>query len=271
MTWAPTFNGFDLDDTNGVAVDRVRDVPNTKMRMADLLGDGVAIERFSRGGRQIDLSGSIKDVTTSGLDTRIAGLIGAFSDPSGGYLSLATGRQIYAYGRPGSLEIFRGSGNLGAEWSAQLFAETPFWQAIALSFKTKTLNAGVNTGTTTVTVQGSAPCVPLIRVVQKSGAAGTRDPLNLVVLNLGLAEPEYIRITNAALGNTSDRLILDPADESVYLENDSSASSKVPARIDGNFFRMEPGSNTIYFDALTTGGDLTITLYWNENYHSSGY
>lgn len=271
MTWAPTFNGFDLDDTNGVALDRVKDLPNTKMRLAELLADGVAVERFSRGGRKIDLSGSVKGSTTTELDTRIGELLEAFSDPSGGNLTLATGRQIYAYPRPGAIEVLEGASNLGATWSAQLLTESPFWESTLSSFKTKTLNAGVNTGTVTATNNGTAPVVPLIRIVQKTGATGTRDPLNLAVLNLSLSEPEYIRITNGALGNTTDRIILDPADESVYLENDSAAASHVPSRIDGNFFRLEPGGNTIYVDALTTGGELTITLYWNEQYHSSGY
>lgn len=271
MTWAPEYNGLTLDSTNGIALSSVKDSPGMKVKLGELLADGMAVERMSRGGRRIELNGSIVGTSTSNLDDRIGDFLEAFSDPSGGNLTLATGREIFAYPRPGTIEVLQGSSNLGATISAQLFTESPFWQATLLSFKTKTLNAGVNTGTVTATVSGNASVVPLIRITQKSGAVGTRDPLNLAVLNLSLAEPEYIRVTNAALGNTSDRLILDPDDESVYLENDSSSSSHVPTRIDGNFFRLQPGSNTIYFDALSTGGDLTITLYWNERYHSSGY
>tara|TARA_R110000824_G_scaffold82382_4_gene206486 strand:- start:1596 stop:2129 length:534 start_codon:yes stop_codon:yes gene_type:complete len=177
---------------------------------------------------------------------------------------------LFSYPRVGSLELIKGASNLAMTFSCDFYAEEAFWKNTTVTSASVTLS-GSNVGTLTVTNAGTAPVKPLIRITQKSGTSGVRDPLSLAIVNLTMVEQEYIRITNGALGNTSDRIILDSETETAYLENDSHASSKVPARIDGAFFPLLPGTNLLYLDALTTGGNLTVTLYYYTRFNSSGF
>ena len=272
MSWAIQYQSVNLNDTNGVTIEKVKDSPQVKMKVKEALSDGVAIERYSRGGRKIRIEGMVKGSTQSQLDTRVDSLIKIFSNPEGGDLYLNADRKIKAYPKIGALELVKGSSNLALSFTAELLTEETFWKATSTSTATKTLStSGTNTGTFTASVSGTAPVRPLIRITQKSGTSSARSTLNLTLTNLSLTEQEFIRITNGALGNDSDRIILDSDTETVYLENDSSSNSKVPKRVDGTFFELQPGSNTVYVDAMGSGGNLTVTLIWYEQYYSSGF
>lgn len=272
MSWTITFDGITFDNTTGTSIPKVKDKPIVKIKESPLLGDGIAIERYSRAGRRIKMSGTVIGTSTTQLDTRVSDIIEAFSNPSGGYLSLSSGRRIFAYPKIDTLELIKGSGNLALDFAVEFYTESPYWESTTVTTVAITLaTAGTNTLLQTVTVAGTAPTRPLIKISQKTGTVGVRDPLGLSISNLTLDSPEYIRITGAALGNDTDVIVLDAEDESVYLDNDTSSSSKVPKRIDGTFPRLQSGANAIYLDAQTTGGDLTVSLLYRDRYYSSGF
>lgn len=273
MSWTITFDGSALDESIGTSIDKVRDTPVTKIKETGLLSDGSAIEQYSKGGRRITLSGTVIGETTTQLDARVSAFVESFSNPSGGILSLAAGREIFAYPKLGSLELVKGSSNLALTFSVELYADSPYWRATTVTTDVIHLaTSSTNASTTTVAYAGTAPVRPVIEIKQHASAtAAARDPLVLSVGNVTLDSPEYIRITNAALGNLTDIIVLDATDESVYLKDDTSSSTKPPKRIDGAFFRLQNGDNTIFLDAHTTGGHISVSLLYKATYYSSGF
>ena len=273
MSWTITFDGNPLDDTIGASIDKVRDTPVTKIKETGLLSDGSAIEQYSKGGRRITLSGTVIGTSTSQLDTRVSNIIEGFSNPSGGLLSLASGREIFAYPKLGSLELVKGASNLALTFSCELYADSPYWHDSSVTTEVIHLaTSSTNASTTTVAYAGTAPVRPKIQIKQHASATvAARDPLTLSVGNITLDSPEYIRITNAALGNITDIIVLDSTDESVYLKDDTSSATKPPKRIDGAFFRLQKGDNSIFLDAHTTGGHISVSLIYRATYYSSGF
>lgn len=272
MSWTPSYDGAALDDSTGVAVKAIKDKPMVKVKTAELLGDGVAVERYSKSGRHITLSGTIIGQSQSNLDARVNSRVESFTNPSGGILTLESSREIFVYPKIGSLELIKGSSNLAIDFSVEFYSESPYWRGTTVQTKTLSLSSsGSNTSVATITNSGSAPVRPLIQITQKSGTSGVRDPLTLSIGNITIESPEYIRLTGAALGNDIDTIVLDSTDESVYLINDTSSSTKVPKRVDGAFFRLESGDNKVFLDAHTTGGNLTVSLVYKNNYYSSGF
>jgi len=273
MSWTITFDGNALDESIGASIDKVRDTPVTKIKETGLLSDGSAIEQYSKRGRRITLSGTVIGTSTTQLDTRVSNIVESFSNPSGGVLSLSAGREIYAYPKLGSIELVKGASNLALTFSVELYTESPYWRSTTVTTEDihlATLSA--NSTTATVAYAGTAPVRPVIQIKQHaSAAAAVRDPLVLSIGNISLDSPEYIKITNAALGNLADIIVLDGTDESVYLKNDTSSSTKPPRRIDGAFFRLQKGDNTIFLDAHTTGGHITASLIYRETFYSSGF
>lgn len=273
MSWTVIYDGNTLDDSVGIAFDKIRDTPVTKLKETGLLADGSAIEQYSKAGRRIAMSGTVIGTSTSNLDVRASLLIESFSNPSGGVLSLSTGREIYAYPKIGSLELVKGSSNLALTFSVEFYTESPYWRSSSLTTDVIHLaTSSTNSATATVAYAGTAPVRPLIEIKQHASAtAAARDPLTLSVGNITLDSPEYIRITNAALGNLTDIIVLDSTDESVYLKSDTSSSTKPPKRIDGAFFRLQNGDNAIFLDAHTTGGHISVSLIYKATYYSSGF
>ncbi|QDP46569.1 MAG: putative tail protein [Prokaryotic dsDNA virus sp.] len=271
MSWTVIYDGNTLDNSIGCAIDKIKDSPMVKLKESPLLSDGSAIEQYTKGGRRISMSGTIIGTSTSNLDSRVSNVIESFSNPSGGLLKLSD-REIYAYPKLGSLELIKGSSNLAMQFGVDFFTESPYWRATATTTETISLSSSsTNATTSAITYNGTAPVRPIIKIQQHTSASGARDPLTLSVGNVTLDSPEYIRISNAALGNTTDKIVLDSTDESVYLENDTSSSTKPPKRIDGAFFRLQNGSNTIFLDAHTTGGHITVSLVYKANYYSSNF
>jgi hypothetical protein len=272
MSWTITFDGNALDDTVGTSIDKVRDTPVTKIKETGLLSDGSAIEQYSRGGRRITLSGTVIGTSTTQLDARVSNFIESFSNPSGGTLSLASGREIFAYPKLGSLELVKGASNKALTFSVELYTESPYWRSSSVTTEVIHLSsAGTNSTVATVAYAGAAPVRPRIEIKQHSSASAARDPLTLSIGNITLDSPEYIRITNASLGNLTDIIVLDSTDESVYLKDDTSSATKPPKRIDGAFFRLQSGDNKIFLDAHTTGGHITVSLLYRETFYSSGF
>jgi hypothetical protein len=273
MSWTITFDGNALDESVGTSIDKVRDTPVTKLKETGLLSDGSAIEQYSKGGRRIILSGTVIGTSTTQLDARVSAFIESFSNPSGGVLSLASGREIFAYPKLGSLELVKGASNKALTFSVELYAESPYWNASTITTDTLHLSGvGTNSSLTTISYDGTAPVRPLLEIKQHTSAASAvRDPLTLSIGNITLDSPEYIRITGAALGNKTDIIVLDSTDESVYLKDDTSASTRTPKRIDGAFFRLQNGDNKIFLDAHLTGGHITVSLLYKKTYYSSGF
>ena len=269
MSWTMSFGGQGLEEADGVTVEKVEDLPVVKMKLKEVLSEGQAIERFSRGGRRIKLTMVVRQANSTALGVALDTLTDLLSDPTGGYLSLNGTRKIWAYPKPGAIRVVSGGGNVAAELKAEFFAEEPYWLEATADTDSTSITGTGSTATSTITYSGTAPVYPTIKLNQYSTASGTRDPLNLIVANV--THGEFIRIDGAALGNKTDKIVLDATDESIYLDNDTSSNTRVPKRVSGAFIRLLPGSNLIYFDTLSSGGKMDFELSWDDRFNTPGY
>ena len=272
MSWSPNFDGFALDETNGITIEEVRETPKLTAEMQDLLTTGSAIVRRWEGGREVELSGKIVGTSASDFQSKIDDLMGAFAAPAGGYLSLNSTREIFAYPEAGDVEVLQASGNQAAGWSCRFTSTAAYWRSTTEDEHIKTYSSSSPIASSfTLQVSGGAVSKsPVKLVVEQYGVTGERQ-LDLLIKTRSLTPVDWIRIRDATIDGAA-QLVIDPDTESIYFEGVTSDVCRVPKRVDGSGLFAHAGVITnCWLDTLGGDGKLKFTFTSRQQYPTSGY
>jgi hypothetical protein len=275
MSWTPTFDGYALDDSNGVTVENATELPGVRGEYADMLTAGTVTTRRAQGGRVIELEGKLVGTSAANFETRLDALLGALMVAEGGYLQLSDDRRIFAYPEPGGFDLLRGSSNMAGAWACRFQATAAWWESTTEQSEVKTYasSASISDSYTTTLTTSAAPANIKIQVEQDTPGAA-RD-LDLLIKNRTADPKEWVRLKDAVLAGAaglSDILIIDPETESGYFSGVTTGASALPRRAEGAGLRVHPGgSQTFTIDSLSSDGNLKITLTTRALYASSGF
>ena len=267
MTWAITFRGFALSESNGIAVDKVRESASTAFRESKLKGGGSALDLLRLEGRAVDLSGSIKGTSAADFKTKLAAFLSKMNDPSEGTLILDT-QKLQCVAKMGAIEY--GQTVEHAKWSCRFISGEKHWSSPGTTAITGGTigTSGSPSHTETITYGATkAETFPVWTIT--SAESGTASDLDITFKNTTTSEE--MRISGLQLG-ASDVLTIDPDSETIYFSTSASGASKPPRRIDGIFWSFSGSSTAILVTINTTTftNGFTVGATYYTRYYSFG-
>jgi len=263
MSLAPQWNGFALDSTTGIVVEKFSDQAKSKGKFDVLLAGGSSVASNSLDGRKVKLSGTISAGTSATLENRMDLFFEALHVDTLGILRVNDDRYLDCYASLDKLLVTKGGAGLRAEWAASFTSTSPFYRD--QNQTTTTATNTVDPVVMSIVTQSRAPTLPTIEIVNASGSDFTGN---------------QITITNSTTGKQFRLFKLDLADGDTYIfEGDSgrsyfsgtpSTNSNVPKRIDGRVWDLTNGSNSISIShGYGTGGGITFKVkHYNRHHHA---
>ncbi|KAA3609378.1 MAG: hypothetical protein DWQ01_08580 [Planctomycetota bacterium] len=265
MAWSPSFRSFSLTKTNGVMIGEASDAGPVRLRQDPLLYGGSSFSKLGLTGRKLKLEGVVRGTTSVEHRDRQAALMKLLQDPSAGVLSLDDSREILVIPDPGDSSPNPGSSGLSSEWDCTFLTQEPFWRGTTDSTGTLTVTGSGNVSGA-VTNLGDAPAVPLWTITN-NGAATLTD-VTATIRNLDSGDE--FRLFKFAL-DPGHVLTIDPVTDQIYLSSGISVSSYAPQRVDGIFFELLAGSNTVEVEHnFGAGVNVAVKATWRSRFFTFG-
>lgn len=259
--YAPSYDSFALDGTNGIALENVEDHGPVKLKFEENLSGGQTIRESYLSGRQIEAEIFIKGTTAADFNTKIAALMAKLQRTSAANLKITSGRQISAWCSPGPLKVVQGASGLAARLKVEWIAEDPYWT------KTSSSTGSVVNTTSPVsfvaTNNGNAIALPDFEIEN----TGATDYTGISVTIENTTTGKSLRALQMDL-DAGDKLII-KANGEVYFESPAGATSQTPKRLDGTHPYLAAGANTLQFThAFGSSSDITFRATWYDTHHT---
>jgi len=240
MAFSPSFGGYALESANGVALESVQDAGPITVKTSDTVGYGSGIANVKLGGRVIKATVAVTASDSSTLQTRLDDVLEAIHITGTAELRLTTSRYIDAYCSTGSIKLVGGTSGLMARFPVTWVAEDPYWRTQAQTIVT--IDDTGSAPSETVTNNGTAPELPSFQFVNSSGGllSGTLSMKNSTT---GME----FRLHNLQVGS-GDTLNINGLTGEVYFNTGASTDARTPTRVDGAFWELDPGANTVVYD-----------------------
>lgn len=261
MAWSPTYNGFALDKTNGIALVDWSDSGPVKVSMTDLLLGGSAPSSLAIVGRVIEAKLKLSSATTGAFETLLSDLLTELHQTSANSLKLDSTREIAAYSLPGKFKATEGGGGVSGEISVKWVSEDAYWSATS----SVTVSSALTSPTAlNITNTGDAPTAINFQVENTSG--GDLTGITATVRNTTTGEEFRVHDFDIDAGDT---LRLDE-DGQVYFDDPVGAGSKTPVRVDGKIFDLAAGANAVTVThTMGTSGTWAIAAFPRHHYHGA--
>lgn len=266
MTATYKWDGFALDSTNSVSTDgQPTDQGPIEIKLEQLLRGGMGLKSNLLRGRKVKLSGVVRGSTAANFETNADALRAKLHQVGEKVLQLSDDRYLDCFAAPGALKLIEGTGKdePGADWSCEFLSKDAYWRNSAQTTDTQT-----NTSTTVqkaVTNGGDAPEFPDFEV-ENTGLSAIVG-ITLTIRNNTTSKEFRLFDFDLAAG---DKLFVSASTGQVYLADTPDASSNSPKRIDGAYFSIQSGSNTLEFEANDGSGDLTYRILHYDRFHHYG-
>ena len=261
MTFSPQFDGQALH-SDGTVTLSWKDSGPIQIKSSPLLRGGSGISRNALVGREIDLTGIVRASTPTATLALLDNLMKVLHQSGEKVLRITDDRYIDAYADPGSITSGEGTDGLTARWKCRFISTSPYWRDQTELNSTKANDAdGVVTDTVSNT--GKAPELPDWEFT----ATGDYDDVTITVENTTTGK--QFRLFKVTI-KSGDTLVIDSSSGEVYFSGDPASGSAVPKRIDGQFWTMPNGSNTITYTCTQSGTDLTYKVKYTPRHHNLG-
>ena len=266
MTATYEWDGFALDASNGISITgEPRDDGPIQVKLQELTRGGMALEANLLRGRRVRLKGIVRGTDPANFEARVDALMAKLHVTGIRALRLSDDRYLDAYASPGPLRIIEGThkDEPGAEWDCEFLSLSPYWRG-----------ASESTGSTT----NSATTVSLVR----TNAGDAPEYPSFEIENTGLSAKTGMTVTirNATSSlefrlfsfdlAAGDILVVDARSGQIYLKGTPDASSAAPVRVDGAWWPLAAGANTVEWEANDGSGALTYRISHYDRWHHFG-
>ena len=261
MTFSPTWNGLNIHTGGTVTLDWADSGP-VEVKTALLLRGGAGVTRNAVLGRKIKLRGLVRAATATATTSLLDNLMEDLHVSGEAVLRISDDRYIDAYADPGSIKVEEGTDGLLYYWSCDFISTSPYWRDQNELNATKA-NDATGSVNHAVSNTGKAPELP----DWEFAATGDYDDVTITVENT--TKSKQFRLFQFTIKN-GDTLVIDSSTGEVYFSGNPASGSAAPKRIDGQFWTMPNGSNTITYTCTQTGTDLTYKVKYTPRHHNVG-
>lgn len=263
MTFAPTWNGLNIHTAGTVVLDWSDSGP-IEVKTSPLLRGGMGITRNALLGRKIKLKGLVRGSTATATTALLDNLMEDLHISGEKVLRISNDRYIDAYADPGSIKVEEGVDGKLYYWSCEFVSTSPYWRDLNELNQSVTNGAG-SPVSVVATNTGKATELPDYTFAASGG--GYTD-ITITVRNTTTSKE--FRLFQLSIDN-GDTLKIDSSTGEVYFTANPGSTSSAPKRIDGQFFELPNGSNTIQF-THTAGSDgfLTFKVHYTPRHHNVG-
>ena len=264
MAFEPKFGTFNLTNANNVRVGSVTDLGTNRVATTGTLGAGSAVTSVRQLGRQIKSVITVNASTSSDLESSLDDVLEALNTTEAKALRFTTNRYITAYASIGAIKLQSGTSGKLAVFDCTFTATEPVWRSATQSSGSLADNSG-SSNTGNIVVAGSAPTLPDWTIANSSGSnvSGTGALTNNTT-------DEEFRLRTMVIAN-GDTLNINGATGEVYFNSGANAASQTPKRIDGAFWELQVGTNSVTYEwTWTASNNIPATASYYTNYQHLG-
>ena len=216
--------------------------------------------------------GLFETMRAAGYETAMDALYKRLQSTDEIVIQIADDRYLDVYCEPGPIEPVTGGAGLAARWSATFTSKSPYWRSSSSDTESAQNTASTVTVSPSPSNAGQSPAQPSFTIVN----GGASDYTGITVTFRNATTSEEFRLFQFDLA-AGDTLYVDSEEGQVYVAATAggapSASSGAPKRVDGLFWDLVNGSNTVTVEhnfGVPGSPDITFNVTWHSRYPAVG-